>query len=970
MPDSHWENLKEIFHAAVVLAPEQRAAYLDRACDGDASLRQAVESLIKSHEETVFVDEPAYQAAAEMLVKGAEFQSGQTVAHYRILSLLGEGGMGKVYLAQDTKLNRKVALKFLPTQLATNQDHLRRFTQEAKSAAALHHPNIAQIFEIGKSDDAHYIAMEYVEGETLRQLLSRRKLDRKKAVEFAAQVASGLATAHKTGVIHRDIKPDNLIVTASGQIKILDFGLAKLVGKERGAAGIGELTTAFMHSGDVTTPGAILGTVSYMSPEQARAEKLDQRTDIFSLGVVLFEMVTGERPFKGKSAIDTLHAIINEEPPPVSELNPQLPPEFADILSKALAKDTSERYQHAGDFELDLRRFKRALESNSLISTHTRGVALPVKANRRAILFWSIIAVVFVLGVVVAAWLGRSFSRATSSGWSTARTVATQLTNYGGTEGAGALSPDGKSFVFVSEHGGTPDLWLRQIAGGEPVRLTNDAAEEADPIYSADGETIHFTRIDATGSSIWRIGALGGQGRRIVSNARKPTLSPDGRSLAYFVPDPDGTGDALVVSALDGSGTRTVAGRFTGGNLNGRAAWSPDGRWLAYNRWELFAPFNLFVLEVSTGRERQVTHFSRSGEGIESQTWLPDNRHLVVSYVPQSTFFQSDLGVLDIEDGSISRLTFNIAQAFGSLSVSADGTRLIATANQTRREVWKVPLGPDPDANGRAAVRILDSSQDPMWTFVSRDGRTLLFNNATTGTRNLWTMPLDGSASPRQITMIEGDNVMHSALSPDGSRVAFASRARGHSDIWTQNIDGSDLRQLTNDEAADDWPVWSPDGKWIVFASLHQRQWETRRIPSAGGAAEKILDGFFRGDWIRRPDGDGTWLVSLVGSRLRLIDFERRTLVWEERFEGAGLPMFSPDGRFISVVRQESRDRDAIWVYETATGKGHVAVRFLEPFKMVFRACWVDDGKALVVNRSQTISHVVLFDRFWMKDAP
>ena len=817
-----------------------------------------------------------------------ELPDGANLSHYRIVSKIGEGGMGEVYLAQDTKLDRKVALKILPADVAANHDRMERFVREAKSAAALHHPNIAQIFEIGDHDGTHYIAMEYVQGGTLRELLHRGKLEIKRTIDFAAQVASGLAAAHKAGVIHRDIKPENLIVTTSSQIKVLDFGLAKLVSKEPGER-MSELTTAHIASGDPTTPGTILGTVSYMSPEQARGEQLDQRTDIFSLGVLLYEMVTGERPFRGKSAIDTLHAIINQEPPPITQLDSQLPPELADILSKALAKETSERYQHAGDFELDLRRFKRALESNSLISK-TQAVAPPEKANRRAVVLWPILGTVFVLSIVSAAWLGRHFGEPKSPGWSTARTVATQLTNYGSTEASGALSPDGKSFVFVSEQGGTPDLWLRQIVGGEPVRLTNDAAEEADPIYSSDGETIYFTRIDGAGSSIWRIGALGGQVRRIVTNARKPALSPDGHNLAYFTPDSDGMGDTLIVSAIDGGGTRTVARKFTGSNLNGRVAWSPDGNWLAYNRWALFAPLNLFVLEVSTGRERQVTHFSRSGEGIESQAWLPDSRHLVVSYVPQSTFFQSDLGVLDVNDGSISRLTFNIAQTIGSLSVSADGTRLIATAGQLRREVWKVPLGQDPEVNGRAAVRVLDSSQDPMWTFVSRDGRTLLFNNATTGTRNLWTVPLDGSAPPHQITAIGGDNVMHSSLSPDGSRVAFASRATGNSDIWTQNVDGSDLRQLTNDEAADAWPAWSPDGASIVFASLRNGTWETKRVPAVGGAAEKIVDGFFRGDWSPQPTGNGTWLVSSIGSDgFRLIDFERRTVTWEERVKGGGI---------------------------------------------------------------------------------
>lgn len=233
-------------------------------------------------------------------------------------------------------------------------------------------------------------------------------------------------------------------------------------------------------------------------------------------------------------------------------------------------------------------------------------------------------------------------------------------------------------------------------------------------------------------------------------------------------------------------------------------------------------------------------------------------------------------------------------------------------------------------------------------------------------------MPLDRSAPPHQITAIAGDNVMHSSLSPDSSRVAFASKATGNSNIWTQNVDGSDLRQITNDEGADFWPVWSPDGEWIVFGSFRGGRYETWRVPAAGGPAEKVLDSFFRGDWVRQPTGNGTWLVSWIDPPgIRLIDFKGRTAVWEERFggEGLSLPMFSPDGRFISLPRRESRDRDAIWLYEAATGKSRVAVRFPEPFQILFRASWADDGRALVVNREQTISHIVLFDRFWVKES-
>jgi eukaryotic-like serine/threonine-protein kinase len=555
--------------------------------------------------------------------------AGTRIGRYEILSKLGAGGMGEVYLAEDPRLGRKIALKRLPDDLLADDQARRRFEQEAKTTSALNDSHIVTVFDFVSADHHEFIAMEYVEGESLRARLERERLSVKQAVEFAAQAASGLARANSKGIIHRGIKPENLMVAPGSHIKILDFGLAKLIEKRR-ALVANDATTAHLPIVNGTKPGTILGTVAYMSPEQAEGHELDHRTDIFSLGVVLYEMLTGR---------------------------------------------------------------------------------------------WFTIASLFVLGLLLAAWVGRSFTRSRPLSWSTAGTVATQLTNYGGAEASGALSPDGKSIVFVSQQGGTPDLWRRQVAGGE--------------------------------------------------------------------------------------------------------------------------------------------------------------------------------------------------------------------------------------------------------TFVSRDGRMLLFNNATTGTRNLWMMPLDRSSAPRQITMVEGDNVMHSSLSPDGSLVAFASRAKGNADIWTQNVDGSGLRQLTNDGAADAWPVWSPDGRWIVYASLRNRQWETWRVQAVGGPSEKVMDGFFRGDLFSQPGAASPLLVSsLVVSGLRLVDFEQHKVLWEDRFDDGGLslPMFSPDGRFISVPRHETRDRDAIWIYDTATGKGHVAIRFPDPVKLFFRACWADGGKALVVNQYRTISHIVLFDKFWNKE--
>jgi WD40 repeat protein len=348
--------------------------------------------------------------------------------------------------------------------------------------------------------------------------------------------------------------------------------------------------------------------------------------------------------------------------------------------------------------------------------------------------------------------------------------------------------------------------------------------------------------------------------------------------------------------------------------------------------------------------------------------WLNDDRHLVMSYVATSSSQPAlDLGVIDSVTGAITRLTANIKESFLQPTLSADGNRLILTSRRFEREVWKVPFGPDPLANGRAATRVLDATADPMWTYVTRDGRTLLYNNAVVGSRNLWTMPVDGSAPPRQITAVPGDAVMHSSLSPDGARVAFASSATGNSEIWVQNIDGSDLRRLTNDEAANAWPAWSPDGKSIMYRAGN----ETWRIAAEGGPAEKIANETFRGDWIRNPDGDGTLMVtSTSGSGVRLMDVERRAVLWEHGTSGNAMPTFSPDGRSISHPYRESRDRDAIWVFDTATGKSRVAVRFPEPFVMFFRASWIDEGRAFLVNRYRELTHIVMIDSFWQPGEP
>src|SRR6266571_4270190 len=496
MTPERWQQVKQIFQSALERNPAERSAFLNQACADDPALRSEVESLIASHNQAGdSIEAMAAEAATEMLASDpAGPIVGKQIGHYQVLSCIGRGGMGEVFLAHDTSLGRKVALKLLRSDFTRIEERLRRFQQEARAASALNHPNILTIHEIGHDGSLHFMATEYVEGETLRQHLSGARSTVGQTLDVAVQVASALAAAHQAGIIHRDIKPENIMVRSDGNVKVLDFGLAKLAQPKTVETAAPTLLKV------ETEPGMVMGTLSYMSPEQARGVAVDARTDIWSLGVMIYEMAAGRQPFEGETASDVMSLILQKEPLPLAHSWPQVPAELERIVRKALRKDREERYQTIKDLLIDLRNLRKELElsaemersapptgratssgQSAAATAHSASsaeyIVTEIKQHKRATAL--ILGIIFVSAVGF--YLLSRRSPATKEA-APRNATFTQLTDQSGPEYFPSLSPDGKSFVYASHAAGNWDIYLQRVGGKNPINLTKDSpADDTQP---------------------------------------------------------------------------------------------------------------------------------------------------------------------------------------------------------------------------------------------------------------------------------------------------------------------------------------------------------------------------------------------------------------------------------------------------------------------------------------------------------
>ncbi len=822
MKAERWAQIDRLLDEALLRAPGERAAFLAEACAGDEALQQEVASLLVAHDkaEARFLNAPALEVAAQNLAAEPDRSLvGKTLGPYSVLSVLGVGGMGEVYLARDARLNRKLALKLLPPQFTQDAARVKRFEREARAVSALNHPHIITIYDIGELNGEHFIATEYVDGQTLREVLRRGPLPLKEAIESGLQIAAALEAAHAAGIVHRDIKPENVMRRRDGYLKVLDFGLAKLV--ER-ASSLGATKASGSNLGK-TNPGTVVGTVSYMSPEQSLGEDVDQRSDLFSLGVLFYELLAGAPPFKGDSVAATLDAIVHHQPLPLTQLRPDLPPELERIISHCLEKDRELRCQTANDFRAELKRVQREFESAS--SSHPSSGSVLAQPRRLSQRWkWGATAVITLLVFGLAAsWAWRAMRNndraAAASIWG--RAQMTQLTEHPDREEYPNLTPDGANVIYVRRINGQWDIFRQRVGGDNPQNLTPDSpANDTAPAPSHDGNFIAF-RTERGGGGIYVMGVTGENPRR-VCDGYNPAWSPDDKEIVYSTRRAVSPNNQLNVdSHLEIINLATGAIRTVAGSEHAlQPRWSPNGWRIAYWGISQGSHRDIWTIPATGGQPLQIT----ADEYADwYPLWSPDGAYL---YFVSSRSGRMSLWRVALDERTGQRLgepelVPTQASDVSEFSLSADGRKLVFSQTLIRENIQRVAFDPRTERATGQPVNILQSGRRPSSIDLSPDGQWLTYYSYSPSPLDIYVMKADGSEPGRQLTN-DTYRDRQPRWSPDGQSLAFYSDISGHYEIWLIKADGSEKRQLTfaaGDGAVD--PAWSPDGTKLSYGGRH-----------------------------------------------------------------------------------------------------------------------------------------------------
>ncbi len=866
---------------------------------------------------------------------------GRTLGHYRVVNRLGGGGMGEVYRAEDLTLGRTIALKVLPVEVAADPDRLARFEREARAVAALTHPHIVTLHSIEEADGVRFLTMELVEGETLERWIAAGGLSLGEVLRHGAALASALEVAHRHGIVHRDLKPANVIVGSDGEAKILDFGLAKALQAAGDEGDSGGAT--------LTETGSVLGTVPYMAPEQLQGLPADPRSDLFSLGVVLYEMATGRHPFRRSASAETLSAILRDDPLAVERLRPELPAGFGRIVRRLLAKEPSRRYQTAADLALDLEEVER--EATSRPTASRKGLVVAAGA-----------AAVFV--AVVALLLSRLPRReqalqsqaSTRSSPSAVPRTLSQLTFGAGVEEWSDWSPDGARLVVTAEIDGFRQLLLRDTASGEEHPLTSGHRDSIQPTFTHDGDSVLFVRSklqDGTvkptdvlgyyrsGGDVWSVDLATGAEEMLLEDAFDPDSAPDGRlavGAAWAGPP------RIWLTDGRGHNPRQLTTDASEAVVHATPRWSPDGRWIAFRRIEQ-TKADIALVEVQT---QAITRLTDDGFFDLDPTWTPDGRALVFSSYRSGglNLWQLPLGREGSPVGPAEQLT-NGAGPDVRPAVAPDGRRITFSVLPQNADLWRLPVDPlGGEARGDPEPVVATSREDSRGAW-SPDGTVLAFNSDRGGDMNLWLQELAGGA-PRQLTRSAGGDYQPN-WSPDGTSLTFFSARAGNADIWSVRVADGSLAQLTEDPALEINPFYSPDGHRIAFMSDRDGRLEVWLMAADGGEQRRLTSVGVAGHFLRWLSDEALVFRSDVAqeSRIHRLDLASGEITALPPIQSGGHMSLSPDRALVLDVAGHKILR----VFHLDGSAPRPVFEFEDPAVRIDYPVWSPDGRWVVFDR-------------------
>ena len=835
---------------------------------------------------------------------------GRTLGPYQVVGKLGEGGMGEVYRAHDTRLNRIVALKVLPDQLASDPAARARFAREGKALAALSHPNLVAIYDVGTEQGVSFAVMELVDGETLRSKLGAGRLPLRRVTEYATQIARGLAAAHDKGLVHRDLKPANIMVAADGRVRILDFGLAKAI---EGPGSDSSTITSDAEALLGTDPGTVMGTVGYMAPEQVRGLETDARTDLFAFGAVLYEMVTGRRAFDRQSGAETMAAIVNEDPPAIpAELD--VPPAVERILRRCLEKRPEDRFRSAADLAFQL-------ENLSAPSGRIQTPGADIGRPRRTPIALAA-AAIFGAGVI-GGWMVLARLLPIGSPEPSVPPRTTTLT-YSGIDTMPSASPDGRTMAFTSRRDGVHRIWLRQLATGEEVALT--AGNDSAPRISSDGASILFVRREDNDTALYRIPVLGGQPRKLIDRAVEGDWSPDGTRVA-FVRQLKGGDWRLCVSGADGSGIRESPESWPTALRGPR--WSPDGSSVAVVQSGLQATIHdrILVFNATTLVPEIVEPLEHGGH-ISVVQWSGSD--FLYAQNPEVTSYSPEARVVLQHRSGGGRLLGWLPGLVDVLELLSNGSVLfdISANRQNLRESEWTSAGL---STGRWITRGTSTDRQPVYT---PDGKRIAFSGLRSGNLDLWVISPD-TGETRRVTDDAAQD-WDPGFTPDGKHLLWSSNRSGHFEIWIAEADGRNARQLTRDGLDAENPTGTRDG-WIVYSAGSQPTQGVWKIRPDGSEAMRIVTGLNSHPEVS-PDGQyvvyhtdvmgsGQIHIARVADGQQVIPPMPIEAAATRRSITTGRARWRADGRAIVFVGVEPNGRSALFEQEFKPGQDTTATR-------------------------------------------